>query len=78
VVARLHGEMALLERSRVARLGLKTSDAQLRAAELSALSETLSAVAREMDAEAVDVVISRVVDVRGSGEEPRAEGKIKA
>lgn len=80
VVARLHGEMALLERSRVTLLGLKTSDAHLRAAELSALSETLSAVAREMDveAEAVDEVISKVVDVHGSGEAAKGEAKIKA
>jgi len=63
VVARLHGEMALLDRTRFALLGLKTSDAHLRAAELSALSDSLSTVAREMDceAEAVDEIISRVV-----------------
>jgi hypothetical protein len=70
VVARLHGEMALLDRSRFALLGLKTSDAHLRAAELSALSESLSTVAREMDceAEAVDEIISKVVDVKDSSE----------
>ena len=80
VVARLHGEMALLERSRVALLGLKTSDAHLRAAELSALSENLSAVAREMDveAEAVDELISKVVEPHSrEGAAPVAE-KIKA
>ena len=72
VVARLHGEMALLDRSRFALLGLKTSDAHLRTAELSALSESLSAVAREMDceAEAVDEIISRVVDVKESSGPP--------
>ncbi len=79
VVARLHGEMALLERSRVTLLGLKTSDAHLRAAELSALSETLSSVAREMDveAEAVDEVISKAVDARGTAETPRGGDKFK-
>lgn len=70
VVARLHGEMALLDRTRFALLGLKTSDAHLRAAELSALSDSLSTVAREMDceAEAVDEIISKVVVGHGSEE----------
>ncbi|MFN7131800.1 MAG: hypothetical protein ACK4N5_06940 [Myxococcales bacterium] len=65
VMARLHGEMALLERTRFALLGLKSSDAHLRAAELSAISESLSTIARDMDceAEAVDQEISRVVEV---------------
>ena len=78
VVARLHGEMAQLERARFALLGLKTSDAHLRTAELSALSESLSSVAREMDceAEAVDEIISKVVDVRGEGELPAAEAVV--
>lgn len=66
LIARLHGEMAVLDRTRFALLGLKTSDAHLRAAELSAISESLSTVAREMDSEteAVDEIISKVVDVK--------------
>lgn len=70
VVARLHGEMAVLERTRYALLSLKSSDAHLRTAELSALSESLSSVAREMDceAEAVDEIVSKIVHLGGLGE----------
>ncbi|MGI5861383.1 MAG: hypothetical protein ACOX6T_04915 [Myxococcales bacterium] len=73
IVARLHSEMALLERTRFALLGLKSSDAHLRAAELSALSESLSSIAREMDceAQAIDEIISQVVDIKG--EQPGSE-----
>lgn len=82
VVARLHGEMAVLDRTRLALLSLKTSDAHLRAAELSSLSESLASVAREMDceAEAVDEIISRVVDPKALAAEPVMEkiGEIQA
>ncbi len=69
VLARLHGQMAILDRARIALLGLKSSDAQLRTAELSALSETLSGLSREMDSEsqAVDEVVGRAVDAREAG-----------
>ncbi|HEY3448635.1 MAG TPA: hypothetical protein VGK67_19920 [Myxococcales bacterium] len=77
VVARLHGEMAVLDRTRLSLLSLKTSDAHLRAAELSALSDSLSSVAREMDceAEAVDEIISKVVDPSRDVSSPPAKAE---
>jgi len=80
VVARLHGEMALLESTRFTLLSMKSSDAHLRAAELSALSESLSRIAREMDceAEAVDEIISKGVDVGAPAPAQAEHERIKA
>lgn len=71
VVARLHAEMAVLERTRFALLGLRSSDTHLRTAELAALSENLTSIAREMDseAEAVDEVVSQSTEL-ASGRDP--------
>ncbi len=52
VVARLHGDLAILERTRFALLAIRSSDAHLKAAELSTLSDNLSALGRELDIEA--------------------------
>jgi hypothetical protein len=52
VVARLHADLAILERTRFALLALRSSDAHLKAAELSTLSDNLSALGKELDVEA--------------------------
>jgi hypothetical protein len=64
VVARLHADMAILECTRFALLGLRSSDAHLRTAELASLSENLTSIAKEMDteSEAMDEVISQAVN----------------
>ncbi len=51
VVARLHGQMALLERTRFALVGMRSADAHRAGAQLASLSEGLSAIARELDTE---------------------------
>ena len=52
VLARLHADLAILERTRFALLALRCTDAHMLATELSHLSENLSALGREMDGEA--------------------------
>jgi hypothetical protein len=61
VVARLHADMAVLERTRFALLGLRSSDATQRTSELASLSDNLASIAKEMDTESVatDEVLSQ-------------------
>lgn len=52
VLARLHADLAILERTRFALLALRCTDAHLVATELSHLSDNLGALGRDMDGEA--------------------------
>jgi hypothetical protein len=52
VVARLHADLAILERTRFALLAIRSSDAHLKAAELSTLSDNLNNLGKELDVEA--------------------------
>ena len=52
VLARLHADLATLERTRFSLLALRCTDAHLAASELSQLSEDLGALGAEMDGEA--------------------------
>ncbi|MDF1565380.1 MAG: hypothetical protein P1V51_20245 [Deltaproteobacteria bacterium] len=56
VVASLHGQVALLERTRVSLVGLRSSDSSRLATELGTLSEVLADSAREMEAESEAVL----------------------
>jgi hypothetical protein len=51
VVARLHADLAILERTRFALLALRSTDAHLTATELAHLSDSLGAMGQEMDVE---------------------------
>jgi hypothetical protein len=61
VAARLQADLAVLERTRLALLGLQSSEAQFRAADLSAIGEGLTTRARELEAEseAVEEMVTR-------------------
>lgn len=52
VVARLHADLAILERTRFALLALRSTDANLTATELSHLSDDLATLGQELDVEA--------------------------
>lgn len=52
VMAKLHGQMAVLESTRFALVGMRSADAHRAAADLSGLSHGLATIARELDAEA--------------------------
>ncbi|MCY1015365.1 hypothetical protein [Pyxidicoccus sp. MSG2] len=77
IVARLRAEVALLERARVALLSLRSGQAQLKAAELSALARrfrSLSSVQWEegqaLDAVATQAALSVTAPVSTTGGEP--------
>lgn len=73
VMAQLHADLAILERTRFALLALRCTDAHLVVTELSHLSENLSALGREMDGEAQAIdealraAVSPVVPVGAAG-----------